>query len=147
MSKVDEAYFEELLHQVPRHVAELDALFGELLDRPIAEVDPVERAVLRLGTYELQHRLDIPYRVVINEGVELAKIFGAEDGHKYVNSILDGVARKLREVEVKANTSGAKPSVKKPVVTKAAVQKVVIKQAAPKKSAVNKTAKNTRAGK
>jgi N utilization substance protein B len=102
MSKLDEEYFCELLHEVPKHLAELDAQFTELLDRPIKEVDPVERAIMRLGTYELKYRLDIPFRVVINEGVELAKTFGAEEGHKYVNSILDGVARKLREIEVKA---------------------------------------------
>ena len=106
MAKLDEAYFVELLHQVPRHLEELDAHIAPLLDRTMKEVDPVERAILRLGTYELVHRLDVPYRVVINEGVELAKTFGAEDGHKYVNSILDGVARKVRAIEIKAAGTG-----------------------------------------
>lgn len=107
MSKLDQAYFEELLHRVPEHLQQLDAQLEPLLDRPITEVDPVERAILRLGVYEMLFRPDVPFRVVINEGVELAKVFGAEEGHKYVNSILDGVARKVREVEVKASKSSA----------------------------------------
>lgn len=134
MAKVDEAYFEELLHQVPKHAEELDGLFGPLLDRPVTELDPVEHAVIRLGTYELLYRPDVPYRVVINEGVELAKIFGAEDGHKYVNSILDGVARKLREVEVKAATSSNNS------VKKSATKKTLAKKTATKKSVSKKTA-------
>lgn len=133
MSKLDEEYFVELLHQVPKFVAELDEAFESSLDRPIDEVDPVERAVLRLGTYELMYRLDVPYRVVINEGVELAKIFGAEDGHKYVNSILDGVARKVREAEVKAADSN-----KNVVTKKKAWDKTAPKKAAPKKTVSGK---------
>jgi N utilization substance protein B len=107
MSKVDVEYFKELLHQVPRHLGELDDYITPLLDRSLQEVDPVERAILRLGTYELAYRPDVPYKVVINESVELAKTFGAEHGHKYVNSILDGLAKKLREVEVKAKKTPA----------------------------------------
>ncbi|NOX75496.1 MAG: transcription antitermination factor NusB [Gammaproteobacteria bacterium] len=102
MSKVDVAYFQELLHRVPEKLQELDGHILPLLDRPQEEVDPVERAILRLSTYELAFRLDVPYRVVINEGVELAKTFGAEQGHKYVNSVLDGVAQKLRADEITA---------------------------------------------
>lgn len=102
LSKVDVPYFHELLRGVVSHLHELDDHIVPLLDRPIHEVDPVERAILRLGTYEFEFRLEIPYRVVINEGVELAKTFGAEHGHKYVNSILDGVARRLRAAEVAA---------------------------------------------
>jgi N utilization substance protein B len=102
MSKVDMKYFQELLHQIPAHVDVIDDHIHALLDRPIDEVDPVERAVMRLGVYELQYRPDIPYKVVINEAVEIAKTFGAEEGYKYVNSILDGVAKKLRAAEVKA---------------------------------------------
>jgi N utilization substance protein B len=102
MSKVDMKYFQELLHQIPAHVDVIDDHIHALLDRPIEEVDPVERAVMRLGVYELQYRPDIPYKVVINEAVEIAKTFGAEEGYKYVNSILDGVAKKLRAAEVKA---------------------------------------------
>ncbi|WP_455365539.1 transcription antitermination factor NusB [Kaarinaea lacus] len=105
MTKVDMKYFHELLHQIPAHVDEIDDHIHGLLDRAFDEIDPVERAVMRLGVYELQYRPDIPYKVIINEGVELAKIFGAEEGYKYVNSILDGVAKKLRAVEVKAKRS------------------------------------------
>ncbi|WP_455218002.1 transcription antitermination factor NusB [Kaarinaea lacus] len=102
MSKVDQEYFHDLLHQVPAHVEELENHFISMLDRGVDQLDPVERSILRLGVYELAYRLDVPYKVVINEGVELAKTFGAEDGHKYVNSILDGIAQKLRAVEVQA---------------------------------------------
>jgi N utilization substance protein B len=85
---------------VPLHQHELDDHLAPNLDRSIAEVDPVERAILRMGAYELEFRLEIPYKVVINEAVELAKTFGAESGHKYVNAVLDKVAAKLRAAEV-----------------------------------------------
>lgn len=98
----DRDYFEELLTQVPRYAEELDEYLAPNLDRPLKEVDPVERAILRLGVYELRYRKDVPYRVVINESIELAKTFGGEQGHKYVNSILDLVAKKLRAAEVAA---------------------------------------------
>lgn len=100
VKRADLDYFRELLHGVPRYLDELDAHISPLLDRPIEQVDMVERAILRMGVYELEHRRDVPFRVIINESVELAKTFGAEQGHKYVNSILDGVARKLRAGEV-----------------------------------------------
>ena len=105
MKNVDLKYFKELLHKVPANVQELDDHIAPLLDRPFHELDPVECAIMRLGAYELQYRLDIPYRVVINEAVELTKIFGAEEGHKYVNSILDRVAKKLRAIEINARKS------------------------------------------
>jgi N utilization substance protein B len=105
MSKVDVEYFRELLHKVPAHLSELDEHIGPLLDRTIDEVDPVERAILRLGCYELAFRLDVPYRVVINEAVNLAKTFGADQSHKYINGVLDGVAKKLRGAEIKAKAS------------------------------------------
>jgi len=105
MSKIDEEYFAELLHKVPAHLQELDDHIRPLLDRDLDIVDPTERAILRLGAYEIAFRPDVPYKVVINEGVELAKVFGAEDGHKFINSILDGIARKLRSVEIKAAAS------------------------------------------
>ena len=98
----ERGYYEELLAQVPVHADELDAYIKPMLDRPLHEVDPVERAILRLGTYELAYRKDIPYRVVINEAIELAKTFGGEQGHKYVNSVLDGVAKTVRPEEVAA---------------------------------------------
>ncbi len=106
MKNVDKSYFKELLHEVPKRIDEFDILSKELLSRPIEQVDPVERAILRIGLYELQQRLDIPYRVVINEAVELAKSFGAEQGHKFVNGTLDKAAKSLREVEVKAARRG-----------------------------------------
>jgi N utilization substance protein B len=102
IEKFEIPYFQDLLHGVPTHLTELDALLKPALDRTIESVDPVERAVLRLGAYELSHHLEIPYRVVINEAVELAKIFGAEQGHKFVNGVLDRVAKQVRGAEVKA---------------------------------------------
>nr|WP_300306276.1 transcription antitermination factor NusB [Halomonas sp.] len=102
MRIADLALFHELLHNVARYKAELDASISPLLDRRMEDLDPIELAILRLGAYELSHRLEVPYRVVINEGVELAKSFGATDGHKYVNGILDKLANKLRSAEVSA---------------------------------------------
>lgn len=95
-------YFQDLLKGVPQHLSELDELLKPALDRAIESVDPVERAVLRLGTFELCYKPEVPYRVVINEAVELAKVFGAEQGHKYVNGVLDQVAKQVRSVEIKA---------------------------------------------
>jgi N utilization substance protein B len=95
-------YFQDLMQGVPNHLKELDELLKPTLDRAIESVDPVERAILRLGAYELSHKPEVPYRVVINEAVELAKVFGAEQGHKFVNGVLDQVAKKVRTVEVKA---------------------------------------------
>ncbi|MFI8482400.1 transcription antitermination factor NusB [Pseudomonas sp. NPDC078700] len=100
---VDGAYFHEILHGVPRQKSEIDSSFEPLLDRPLDEIDPVELAILRLSTYELRNRVDIPYRVVINEGIELAKVFGATDGHKFVNGVLDKLAPRLRADEVRAH--------------------------------------------
>lgn len=102
MEIADLALFHELLHNVVRFKDELDAAIVPLLDRRLEELDPIELAILRLGTYELSRRLDVPYRAVINEGVELAKSFGATDGHKYVNGILDKLAARLRYAEVSA---------------------------------------------
>lgn len=101
MSKVDVLYFRDLLRGVHAQQEELDALLGPVLDRPIQEVDPIELAIVRLGAYELKNRLDVPYRVVINEGIELAKRFGGTDGHKFVNSILDKLSRRLRMAETR----------------------------------------------
>ncbi|MCU7943311.1 MAG: transcription antitermination factor NusB [Candidatus Thiodiazotropha sp. (ex Cardiolucina cf. quadrata)] len=98
-------YFQDLMKGVPGHLVELDELLKPTLDRAIESVDPVERAILRLGAYELSHKPEIPYRVVINEAVELAKVFGAEQGHKFVNGVLDQVARKVRAVEVNVGRS------------------------------------------
>ena len=108
IKKVDVPYFQELLHQVPAHVTELDAHYATFLDRPVRELDPVECAILRMSVYELAHRPDIPYRVVINEGVDMAKVFGAEQSHKYINGVLDKVARRLRAAEM--HMRAAKPA-------------------------------------
>jgi len=101
--KVDVAYFRELIRKVPQHCEELDSHIAPLISRPLNEVDLVELAVLRLGTYELLHHPEIPYRVVINEAVELAKMFGADQGHRFVNGIMDRLAASLRSLEVKAS--------------------------------------------
>lgn len=101
MSNVDGAYFRDLLTGVHREEADLDREFEAMLDRPLSELDPIELAILRLGTYELKHRIDVPYRVVLNEGIELAKRFGGAEGHKYVNSILDKLCRRLRSAETR----------------------------------------------
>jgi N utilization substance protein B len=98
-SKADKDYFHELLHQVPARLDEVEQAFSSYLDRPLHEVDPVERAVLRMATYELMARIDVPYKVIINESVNLAKKFGAEQAYKYVNGVLDQTARRLRAVE------------------------------------------------
>ena len=103
MCKTDVAYFHELLHEIPKCVNELDDTFRPLLDREIKDLDRVELAILRIGTYELSKRPDVPFKVAINEGIELAKYFGATASHKYVNGILDKVAQRLRVLEMKAN--------------------------------------------
>ena len=99
MEIADLDYFEDLLVNIERRCAELDAAIGPHLDRTIAAVDPIERAVLRLAAYELIHRLDVPYRVVINEAIETTKRFGADFGHTYVNGVLDKLARAVRGSE------------------------------------------------
>ena len=95
----DREYFEALLKGTTESSESLDAEIGSLVDRPVAQLDPIEHAVLMIGIYELRQSLDVPYRVVINEGVELAKRFGATDGHKFVNAVLDRAARSLRSTE------------------------------------------------
>lgn len=99
---VDLEYFQALLHAVPGCVDELDAAMEPLLDRKLDDLGPIERTLLRMGMYELMHRIDVPYKVVINEEVALAKKFGATDSHKYVNGVLDKAARQLRKVEIDA---------------------------------------------
>lgn len=100
-NKIDWEYFEEVLTAVPKEAAALDAYLVPLLDRALTALDPIEHALLYLGTYELAHRIDVPYRVVINEAVELAKMFGATDSHKYINGVLDKLAPVLRPLELK----------------------------------------------
>lgn len=98
----DLEYFEDLVRGVMQHHADLDAALLPFVDREVAQVDPIERAVLRLAAYELRHRLDVPYRVVINEAIEIVKRFGAEHGHTYVNGVLDPAAVEWRGAEVQA---------------------------------------------
>ena len=99
MEIADIEYFEDLLRGVEKHCAELDAGLQPFLDREVAQVDPIERAALRLGAYELKHRHDVPYRVVINEAIETTKRFGSDHGHTYVNGVLDKLAARWRAAE------------------------------------------------
>jgi N utilization substance protein B len=101
--KADSEYFTELLHGAIRESVELRETIAPLIDRSVAELSPIEHGVLLLGAYELKNQIEIPYRVVINEAVELAKSFGGVDGHKYVNGVLDRLAGKLRPDEVTAD--------------------------------------------
>ncbi len=100
--KYDIDYFRDLFQGVPTHLDELDRELQPLIDRDIERVDLVERAALRLGVYELLHHPEVPFRVVINESVELAKVFGADKGHRYVNGVLDKVGHKVRAAEIKS---------------------------------------------
>lgn len=101
LKNAQKSYFTELFYGVPKNLDAIDQALSEFVDRPVDTIDPVERAILRIGTYELMHRLDTPYRVVLNEGINLAKYFGADGSHKYVNGILDKVAQQTRAVEIK----------------------------------------------
>lgn len=103
LKKADTEFFDTLLAAAMHETEALDAEYSALLDRTVEQLDYVERAVLRLATVELKDRIDVPYKVVIDEYVELAKVFGAQDSHKYINGILDGLATRLREIEVQAN--------------------------------------------
>ncbi len=101
--KVDGDYFHTLLHDIPASVDELETAFAPyMVERGLDELDPIERALLRIGTFELKERIDVPYKVVINEAVNLAKKFGASESHKFINGVLDQVAHELRSVEVAA---------------------------------------------
>jgi N utilization substance protein B len=101
--KANAAHYDALLHGCIAESADMDGLITPRLDRPLAEISPIEHAVMWLGTYEFRHCPDVPWRVVINECVELAKEFGGTDGHKYVNAILNGLAAQLRASEVEAD--------------------------------------------
>ena len=99
LDNLDEDLFVELMDGVPANLADLDASLEPLLDRPLAQVDPVERAILRLCAHELAHADDVPWRVIVSQGVELAHTFGAEQSHRFVNGVLDRLARATRPVE------------------------------------------------
>jgi len=100
--KIDTAHFDALLHGCIAEAADLDAVLARHVDRKTTELSPVEHGVLMIGAYELKHCIDVPYKVAINEAVELAKSYGGTDGHKYVNGVLDKAAAELRSVEVEA---------------------------------------------
>ncbi|WP_330927361.1 transcription antitermination factor NusB [Candidatus Sororendozoicomonas aggregata] len=102
LSKVDDSYFSTLLHGVPSQLSHLNEAMVPLLDRTLEQLDPVELAALRIGCYELINHRDVPYRVVINEAIELVKKFGAQDSHRYINGILDKLAPRLRADEVRS---------------------------------------------
>lgn len=102
MEVADLEYFEALVRGVESNLDELDGALASFLDRDIALVDPIERAVLRIAAFELRHRLDVPYRVVINEAIETTKRFGSEHGHTYVNGVLDHAAAQWRSAEAQA---------------------------------------------
>jgi N utilization substance protein B len=104
--RVDQEFFDELFPAISNNQEELEKQIEELIDRPLAQIDPIELSILLIGVHELATRIETPYKVVINEGVNLARRFGATDGHKYINACLDVAAQSLREVEVSAKTSG-----------------------------------------
>ncbi|MBX9872434.1 MAG: transcription antitermination factor NusB [Burkholderiaceae bacterium] len=107
-NKADAAHYDALLHGCVAEAEALDRLITPLLDRKLAELSPIERAVMWMGAYEFQHCLDVPWRVVLNEYIELAKSFGGTDGHKYVNGVLGGLAPTLRAAEVEADRAAGK---------------------------------------
>ena len=100
--KCDSAHFDALLHGCIAEASAIDAVLAKHVDRKTTELSPIEHGVLMIGAYELAHCLNIPYKVAINEALELAKSFGGTDGHKYVNGVLDKAAAELRAVEVEA---------------------------------------------
>ena len=100
--RADLEYFEDLVRGVLKHEADIDTALAEFLDRTVEEVDPIERAALRIASYELRHRIDVPYRVVINEAIDSTKRFGSEHGHTYVNGVLDHAAAAWRRAEFDA---------------------------------------------
>ena len=103
MTHTDTDYFHEIVHQIPARVDELDDSYLPFLqDRSLDELDPITQSLLRLASYEFQYRIDVPYKVVINESVSLAKKFGATDSYKFINGVLDQVAVKYRALEVSA---------------------------------------------
>jgi N utilization substance protein B len=101
MTHVDSEYFRDILRGVPNNLTELDEMLIPCLSRAMEEVTPVEKAILRLAAFELAHRIDVPYKVVINESVELSKKFGATESHKFINGALDQLAQVIRIVEIK----------------------------------------------
>ena len=110
-SKADSLHYDALMHGCIAQATDLDALILPFLDRPLNEISPIEHSVMWIGAYEFKHCMDVPWRVVINECIELAKEFGGTDGHKYVNGVLNGLASKLRANEVQADIASGKVNV------------------------------------
>ena len=106
LKNAQKSYFSDLFHGVPGNLDKIDASMLDFVDRDVEKIDPVERAILRIGVYELLQKPEIPYRVVINEGIELAKCFGADGSHRYVNGVLDKVAQIQRKQEIEAKKKG-----------------------------------------
>ena len=106
--KADSVHYDALLHGSIREAAELDALILPLLDRKMEEISPIEHGVMWIGAYEFLHCPEVPWRVVLNECIELAKEFGGTDGHKYVNAVLNGLAARLRTPEVEADKASGR---------------------------------------
>ena len=104
--RVDQEFFDTALPEICETQSDLETAIDAVVDRPMEQLDPVEKGILLIGVYELQTRPDVPFRVIINEGVNLAKRFGALDGHKYINACLDLAAKNLRSAEVNAQGSG-----------------------------------------
>ena len=107
-NKADSVHFDALLQGCVSESIQLDALIVPLLDRPMAEISPIEHAIMWIGAYEFSHCPDVPWRVVLNECIELAKEFGGTDGHKYVNAVLNGIAPLLRAMEIEADRGQGK---------------------------------------
>ena len=105
-ARVDQEFFDELFPATSNGQEEIEKKIDELIDRPLVQLDPIELSILLIGVHELANRIDTPYKVVINEAVNLARRFGATDGHKYINACLDLAAQSLRTIEVQASSSG-----------------------------------------
>lgn len=108
LKNVQKSYFKDLIHGIPDNLEAIDEAMSSYVDRPVDTIDPVERAILRLGVFELLYKPEMPYRVVINEAINLAKEFGADGSHKYINGIMDKVAQGKRVVEVRAKQETTK---------------------------------------
>ena len=100
MEKVDTEYFCNLLHGVPEHITDLETSLTPFVDREISTLNPIELTVLRIGAFELRHCPEIPYKVVLDEAISMAKEFGSQDGHRYVNGVLNNLAQQVRSIEI-----------------------------------------------
>ena len=103
LSKVDQEYFRHLIRSVPLYHQEIDDRLSQYIKRGVDNIDPVERAILRLGTYELEFEKTIPYKAIIDEAIELTKVFGSEEGYRFVNGVLDRLAKELRQAEISSS--------------------------------------------